>query len=345
MDVVYIASRPMTATWGIKFASRFKGKRQILARWSFAYATSLPAIFVLSLAIAGFFSCLCQVIMLKAVEKKIPELAEKVGNFAEDVVSTLEDVSQKWAVDANGVIIDFNNHINDDVLGFVTTGTDAVNNTLKPFPEEMRKGLDSLFGDTVLKKPIEDVVRCLVGLKIEAVQKGLTWVHDQAHVTFPLFENDTFSLGAAKSIDEDSDLTTFLASPSTVTTDEVTGAVTHVTNAIHNNIIQEALISTALLLVYILVVLIGVVRALMGMMTPDKNRGDGGGGGYRYTGDDRTAYSPRASPSTKTKEQFTSFDDYHNEKGLSSVHGGKARHMDGHARSSEYRHFDTANKF
>lgn len=55
MDVVYIASRPMTATYGVKIASHFKGKRQIMVRWAIAYATSLPALFVLALAIAGFF--------------------------------------------------------------------------------------------------------------------------------------------------------------------------------------------------------------------------------------------------------------------------------------------------
>jgi hypothetical protein len=66
MDVIYIASRPYTTTAGIKAASRFKStKRQILTRWFFAYATSLPALFVLALGLAGLISCLCQYIVLK----------------------------------------------------------------------------------------------------------------------------------------------------------------------------------------------------------------------------------------------------------------------------------------
>ncbi|PKS13107.1 hypothetical protein jhhlp_000449 [Lomentospora prolificans] len=290
MDVVYIASRPVTATWGIKFASRFQGNRQVLVRWCIAYATSLPAIFVLSLAIAGFFSCLCQIIVLRAVQHKVPELANQVGDFAEDVVTSLQGVSKQWANDANSVIINFNDELNSDVLGFVTEGTSAVNNTLNTFTAQMEKGIDAIFGDTVLKKVAEDLIRCVIGLKIEAVQKGLTWLHEQAHVEFPLFSEDTFSLGAQESISGDSDLTTFLASPSSVTTDEVTGAVEKVVNALEKGIIIEACISTGLLFLYVIVVLMGVIRTLIGMATPDRTRGEGGAAPTTGPSHDRDAY-------------------------------------------------------
>jgi len=277
MDVVYIASRPMTAAWGIKIASRFKRKNQILVRWCIAYGTSLPAIFILSLAIAGLFSCLCQFIVLRVVQDKVPELAGEVGAFAEDVVTSLGDVSKQWATDSNNVIINFNDKLNNDVFGFVKEGTEAVNNTINMFTSEMGKGIDTLFGDTVLKKPAEDLIRCLIGLKIEAVQKGLTWLHDQAHINFPLLPDDVFSLGANESISGDSELTTFLASPSSVTTDEVTGAVEKVVNKLENGIAKEATISGVLFMLYVIVVLIGIVRMFVGMAMPERTRGEGGG--------------------------------------------------------------------
>ncbi|KAI1878800.1 hypothetical protein JX265_002977 [Neoarthrinium moseri] len=270
MDMYLMSGRPFTSKVAVRIANSITkdDRRKALVRWSVAYGTSLPALFVLSLAIAGLFSCLCQYIILVEIEKQVPALADQVGDFANEVVTTLDNVSVDWANDANGVMLKYNDEINNDVLGYVTNATDAVNDTLNVFTDEMDKGLTIAFKDTILMDPIKEVVYCLIGLKVEAVQKGLTWVHDHAKVSFPLFPNDTFSAGAAKSIDGDSDLTSFLATPSTVTTDEVTGAVIHVTNSIRNNIIQEALISTGLLLVYVLVVLIGVVRTLVGMMTP-----------------------------------------------------------------------------
>lgn len=290
MDIVYIASRPVTATCGIKVASRLKGRRQILTRWCIAYATSVPAIFVLSLAAAGFFSCFCQFILLKAVQKEVPALANEVGEFAGQVVTTLEKVSDEWAAGANGVVKGINDDINKDVLIYVTNATDAVNKTLNVFLDTMELGLETVFNGTILLDPIKSVLHCVIGIKIESVQKGLTWVHDHAHVDFPLFDNSTFSLGAKESIDGDSDLHTFLASPSSVTTDEVSGAVTHVTDWLYGNLVKEALISTGILLVYVIVVLLGVIRTLVCMAVPDRTRA---GGGLRYTGDDRPPPSPQ----------------------------------------------------
>ncbi|KAI0843717.1 hypothetical protein F5Y06DRAFT_284122 [Hypoxylon sp. FL0890] len=264
MDLVYMVSRPMSSRIGYWIGSKFGEKRKLLVRWCIAYATSLPALFVLSLALAGFLSCFCQWILLQAIQKEVPGLANQVGDFANQVVGTLSNVSQKWADDANGVITSFSTEINDDILGKVTNGTTAVNNTLNTFMNEIDKGITTVFGDTMFKDLALNTVRCLIGLKVESVEKGLTWIHDHAHVNFPMFPNDVFSVGAAKSISGDSNLTTFLSSPSSVTTDEVTGAVDHVVTWLHNNIVQNALIATGLLLVYVIVVLIGVIRTLVG---------------------------------------------------------------------------------
>ena len=346
MDVVYISSRPVTSTFGIKLGQHFSGKRQILVRWCVAYATSPAAVFVLSLALAGFFSCLCQFILLRAVQKEVPAIAEQVGEFADDVVDSLNSVSEQWALDANGVIKNLNDDINDDVLGHVQNATDAVNDTLTVFMDEMNDGLESVFNDTILIDPIKAVVRCVIGIKIESVQKGLTWVHDHAEVKLPLFANDTFSLGAKESLGDDSSLNTFLASPSSVTTDEVSGAVKKVVDWLHDNIILEALISTGILLVYVIVVLMGVVRMLAGMATPDKTRAEGGGGGMRLTGEGRPPLSPRnqqeAWAGEKTYQSYVQGGHYGDEPAqgekMSGALGTRSRF--GHARGTSSEEFD-----
>ncbi|KAH7134804.1 hypothetical protein B0J13DRAFT_91178 [Dactylonectria estremocensis] len=360
MDVVYIASRPMTATYGIKIASRFKGKRQILVRWCIAYATSPMALFVLSLAIAGFFSCFCQWLLIRAVNDEVPALAAEVGDFADDVVKTLENVSDEWASDANSVVTSLNDDINNNVLGYVTNATGVVNNTLTTFLDTMNDGLETAFNGTILLDPIKTVLHCVIVDKIESVQTGLTWVHDNAKVSLPLFANDTFSLGAKDSIDGDSDLNTFLASPSSVTTDEVTGAVKSVTDWLHNNLIKDALISTGLILVYLIVVLIGVARTLAGMASPDHGRAEGG---LRYTGDDRPAVSPRTGhegddaglgptfprfgSSSGEDLRYSSAPSGGAEKVMSGATGGRAMQVDadGHQRSSSYGHFESGGKY
>lgn len=281
MDVIYIASRPYTASAGIKAAKPFKSfKRQTLTRWVIAYGTSTPALLVLSLGITGLLACFCQYILLKAVEKEIPALADEVGDFAGKVVNTLNNASEAWAVGTNKAITTTNNDINDNIFGWVNTTTGAMNNTLNVFVDTITKTLNSTFGGTVLQDPVNELFNCLIGLKVAGIEKGLTWVSDHAHVDFPLLQNDTFSLGAAASLADDNGgsgkASNLLSSPGSGATDEISKAVEVVGRHIADAIRTEALISTALVLLYLLVVLMGIARAVFLALRTTKLRGEGG---------------------------------------------------------------------
>ena len=308
LDVIYIASRPFTATAGIKMADKFQTKRrQILTRWVIAYATSPAALFVLSLAIAGLFSCLCQYILLKVVEKEVPALVNEVDGFAEKVVGALENASAQWSDGVNSVITSTNNDINKDVFGWVNVTTTALNDTLNEFVDGMNSVLNTTFGGTVLYDPITEVMNCLIGLKIAGIEKGLTWVSDNAKVDFPLFPNDTFSLGAAASIasnNTNSTVDSFLASPGSATADAISDAVIVVTDHLADAIRTEALISTIILALYVWMVLLGFFRALFLAFKRDKLRGEGGPEyvndipleAQRPMSEEAPAYEPPASP-------------------------------------------------
>ena len=286
LDVVYIASRPYTATAGITIAGPLKSsKRQVLTRWVVAYATSTPALLVLSLGITGLIGCLCHYILLKAVEKEVPALANEVGNFADKVVQSLNKSSAAWADGTNAAITGVNNGINKDVFGWVNTTTDAINGTLNGFIDEATNIMNKTFGGTVLYQPVTGLFNCLIGLKVNSIEKGLDWVHDHAKVDFPLLRNDTFSLGAAASIAASSKSPTgassnasqsFLAAPGSEATDKITNAVVKVTTAIEDAIRTEAIVAACLVLIWFLIFLLGLSRAIYLCFRPEKVRGEGG---------------------------------------------------------------------
>ncbi|KAJ5631382.1 Plasma membrane fusion protein prm1 [Penicillium longicatenatum] len=278
MDVVYIVSRPYTAAAGIKAASRFSNsRRQIIVRWAIAYATTMPALFVLALAIASLLACLFQWIILHEISKEVPALSAEVGQYADKVVSALQNASTEWADDANGYITNFDNEINTNVLGWVNTTTTAVNDTLNVFVEKVTGVLNDTFGDTILKDPIEEVFNCLIGLKIASFEKGLTWVSDNAHVNFPLFPDDVFSKGANESITNDSSDDSFLSNAGDETSNKITEVVNEVIHALNEALRLETIIATGIFLIWVIIVMMGVFRAMFLWWGRDRNRGDGGG--------------------------------------------------------------------
>lgn len=279
MDVVYIVSRPYTAAAGIKAASHFSNsRRQILVRWAIAYATSMPALFVLAIAVAALLSCLCQYILLKSIEKAVPELSTEVGAYADKVVGSLQNASVAWATDANKVINSMDTDLNKKIFGWVNTSTTAVNDTLETFVTKSMNVINETFGGTILEEPVQELFNCLVGLKVESVQKGLTWVHDHAHIDFPNLPNDTFSRGAKDSISNDTNPSaSFLADAGDSTSNKITEVVQHVIDKLKDGLRTETLIATAVLLLWVMIALIGIARAMTLFWGRDRNRGDGGG--------------------------------------------------------------------
>lgn len=327
MDVMYIASRPYTATAGIKAAAPFAStKRQILTRWVVAYATTAPALLVLSLGVTGLLSCLFQYALLKALVREVPALANEVGQFAGLVVGKLENASESWANGTNGAIMDVNNDINHKVFGWVNITTGAINNTLNVFINDTTDVLNRTFGGTVLYGPVTGIFECLVGLKVASFQKGLDWVSDNADVNFPTIPNNTFSLGAAASLagPSSSNATeSFLASPGSQATNDIEGAVLKLTNHLENGIRTEAIISTCVLLIWVIILLLGIIRALYVGLRPEKSRAVGGpsyagdipmeerprGRDYSNAGPNgpAPAYEPPSSNAAGTTRPFPSF--------------------------------------
>ena len=272
MDTIYICSRPYTAEAGIRIADRFSSDRvKVLIRWALAYATTIPALFVLSLGIAGLFSSLCQYILVSAIVKEVPKLTHELGAFADTVVNSLDTASQQWASGANGIINDTNTMINHDVFGWVNTSTTAVNNTLNVFVDDTIKVLNDTFGGTVLYTPILDVLNCLVLLKVKGIEDGLTWVSDHAYFELPTFPNNTFSLGALAETSNDgtaSSADSLLSPGNNEASDKVTAAIAYVIDSMLDSLRTETIISSVLVGLWVIIALIGILRCLLLLLLP-----------------------------------------------------------------------------
>lgn len=157
---------------------------------------------------------------------------------------------------------------------------------------------------TVGMKPAEEVINCLIGLKIDALQKGLTWLHDNAKITFPKVASDTFSLGAMNSLVSDNPGDSFLADPESASSDMVTDALYKLSAKWQDMLTTEVWISGGVVLVWVLVLVIALVRTGSLWWGTDKVRGDGGGRGTNFCGGHplppTNAPPPSYSPSRHT---------------------------------------------
>jgi len=277
MDALYLSSRPYTSDVGRWVSSRFRSTRsQIIARWCVAYCTSIPALFLLSLALAGLFSCLCQYILLKVINKEVPALTAEVTGFADHVLRTLNNASSSWATDTNRIILKEGANLNHDLFTWVNISTAALNNTLNQFVDETVGVLNQTFGGTPLYPAISEVFNCLIGLKVQGIEKGLTWIQQNANLDFPLLPNDTMTVSALLSKSNNNAAAALFADPKQATQDEVTAALNKIGNIVLSGIKQEALIAFMLLMAWVVVFLCGLLYTCIKVSGRERVRGDGG---------------------------------------------------------------------
>lgn len=270
MDTIYITGRPLTAVTGLWISRKFSNdpNRQMLIRWVVAYATTYTALFVLSLAVAGAFSVLCQFFIMRAVQKEAPGLAQEVGTFVTNATDALESSSTKWANESNQAIVDLQNDINDKILIHLQDATGAVVNLINAFENETTTLLQNFFGNNPIGVAAdnftEGLLDCVIFDALDKVKSGITWINEEAHVKLPEFPFDVFSMGATGS-SGNSSFSTLLTNSGAQTADDITSALNKVVSTLQSSIVQEGLIALALFLVYIAYVFFAVAQAALRM--------------------------------------------------------------------------------
>jgi hypothetical protein len=255
-------------------------KKKILVRWFLAYVTHPPAVLVLAISIAMFISCLFQVALLNEVRKATPVLVADVANMQALISSKIQNASALWIDGTNKHISDTEFQINDNLLGWARESTQSLNNTLNTC-----KHLDSLitdwqvvdttvttikaaFGNTPLEGPILEVLNCVVLMKIEGIQSGLTFVNEHAKVQFPRVNDSSF-----KALESN----TPIQSPSKSASSSMLNIMNTLIGKWNAAIKQQAIVAGILLALYGVVIIMGLSRVIYGLREHERNRGDGGG--------------------------------------------------------------------
>ncbi|KAK9487416.1 hypothetical protein V1527DRAFT_404365 [Lipomyces starkeyi] len=191
IDSFQVATSPLSTYIGLYVTRPIASmKNKVLVRWLIAYITYPPALLVLSLGIASLAAATAQIYILHQIQSKTPELALSIGQLTDTVVTTLQSKAVEWANGTNTALATTETGMNADLFGWVWDATSSVNNTLNTFVDDMTSALDTVFGGTPLYTPIKDVVDCLITLKVQGIENGLTWVHDNAYISLPRVNED-----------------------------------------------------------------------------------------------------------------------------------------------------------
>jgi hypothetical protein len=131
LELVQAVNSPLTYRLSKMLTPRAKSEEhQILLRWFIAYITHPPALLLLAVSIAGFMSCLFQLIMVNEVRRAAPVLVTDISDMEASVTSKIQNATLFWVNGTNAHISEVESFVNNNLLGWARDSTEALNNTL-----------------------------------------------------------------------------------------------------------------------------------------------------------------------------------------------------------------------
>ncbi|KAG5518660.1 hypothetical protein PMAC_002629 [Pneumocystis sp. 'macacae'] len=268
-EFILTLTSPWSTLLGVKFSQNFKDRhRKTLTRWFLSYIFYPSSLFVLSLGILGIMSCGLQFVLLMIMKKNLPTSLSEIDATLL-IAENFQEVSSKWSNDVNGVLNQTSVDMNNLLFGWVYQSTQYINNTLNVFVHTTESSLKKTFGGTILYQPVLDVLNCMFLVKIKGIEKGLTWIHRNARISFPYVPDNILAFA------ENSTSHTTFINASKGLNKKFHLLLNTLIDEYEKSIILEAKISFALICAWILIFIMGLFRVTFARRP--NIRGMGGG--------------------------------------------------------------------
>jgi hypothetical protein len=157
--------------------------------WYLSYIFSPSALVCFLVGLFGILAICVQLIAIKPIQRKVDEQVAKtvqlvISSVGTKINATMGDASTTYATNVNAQLTTIDTTLNGQFFSWIGNATNVLNNTVVTYYADLETGINSAFGNTVLANPMLELVRCIVGNKIVALQGAVTFL--QAHLRLPI---------------------------------------------------------------------------------------------------------------------------------------------------------------
>jgi len=213
-------------------AFRLRPQTRDTVAWLIAYTTYPPALIELA-PIKPLES-----VFANAQGIIIGKLTQNIENEITNAIST-----------AAAYLDDITATVNNDLFGFTNTAANAINNTNVQSYTQIEDGVHSTFDGTA---SIIEFLRCIVGNKVFALEKGLAWMKENLNLRLPRVSPDVLKLSAVNIRELAAPVGT--AASGNRTADEESGIMARAFESYRTVLMGEVYMFSAFLGAYVLVV-------------------------------------------------------------------------------------------
>ncbi|OCH87045.1 hypothetical protein OBBRIDRAFT_760327 [Obba rivulosa] len=172
-------------------------------RFFFHYIFHPPALACFLIGFFGLLSVQIQIIAVgplarKYSDKAVASAQDFTDLIASSINNTMYNQSIAYANEINARVETIQSSINDGMFGWVNGTTTTLNNTIAGFYSDIQNAVNSVFNGTILDSPIQEFIKCLLGSKVDAIEKALTFLNENLRVDIPTVNETVLVLSPAQ---------------------------------------------------------------------------------------------------------------------------------------------------
>ncbi|KAG0283855.1 plasma membrane fusion protein prm1 [Linnemannia gamsii] len=193
MRISHMVQHPLLyrfVDWSSKqLFKRDETKRNIYL-WFIHYITYTPAIVCLFIGLLGIILTFGQIAFLEYMRQNYrtilaPAMADLSGAILNSVQRAMQTTSATFSTEANSALSIVEADLNETVFSEIILAAVDLNNALVLVQTTLMDGVRTVFGESIFAKLVGAVLQCLLFNRLEAVERGLGWVRDNAQIRLP----------------------------------------------------------------------------------------------------------------------------------------------------------------
>ncbi|WVW79544.1 hypothetical protein I302_101513 [Kwoniella bestiolae CBS 10118] len=200
--MVSIVENPMLEKYSGSILGRVtkSNRTRTNLRWFLSYLGHPTCLALLFISLLGFLSIQFQLVALDALKAHAREnsdstVAASTTSLTTKLNAAAMQSSQEYADQYNAAIAEYQRKIDDELFGsWLNTTAVTLNTTLVGFYDGIEQVLNDTFGGTILYNPINNFMYCILGAKIDNLEKALTWISEHAHIDLPTLPSNILML-------------------------------------------------------------------------------------------------------------------------------------------------------
>lgn len=154
-------------------------------KWLLNYTFSLTARNCLLIGLAGLIAVGLQFWLLTITSRAFQQL------YSLDMKNTaLRDGIDNYVLQTNVALDNLLDKLNEAIFGSLHETTTSLLDTLVDVETSVNDTINSVFGSTPFAAPLRTVVYCTLGRKLDKVEDGLRWLHENLKIEFPTLQED-----------------------------------------------------------------------------------------------------------------------------------------------------------